>query len=332
MGHCGIHGVAHGPVVCGCVRREPTQSRRPCVRGSGVEAHLRHPELDGRGRRHHGKRHAGLQCPDRGAVSRSRPGCRLRCVLRRARTTRAARRSARRNGQSYGDSLDLPRSRRASRSPVTVTISPTAIIYPDVELGDSTRVDEYVILGQVPGGNGRLGPLRIGEQATIRSHSVLYSGSHIGARLQTGHGVMIRESCRFGDDVSIGTHSIVEHHATLGNGVRVHSNAFIPEFSLVEEGAWIGPSVTFTNAMYPLSPEAKSTLKGPIIRRGAKIGANATLLPGVVIGVDALVGAGSVVVRDVPDGAVVAGNPARVIRRISDIPAYRLINSQNEKP
>lgn len=213
---------------------------------------------------------------------------------------------------------------------MTGTISETAIIHPGVELGDDAHLDAYVILGQMPGGAAEMDPLRVGPGATIRSHSVLYAGSRMGARFQTGHGVMIREQCDFGDDVSIGTHSIIEHHVRLGNGVRVHSNAFIPEFSIVEDGAWIGPSVTFTNALYPLSPDAKATLKGPTIRRGAKVGANATILPGVTVGVDALIGAGSVVVRDVPDGAVAVGNPARVIRSVGDIAAYRSTNNQHE--
>jgi acetyltransferase-like isoleucine patch superfamily enzyme len=89
---------------------------------------------------------------------------------------------------------------------------------------------------------------------------------------------------------------------------------------VLEEGCWIGPNVVFTNAKYPLSPGVKDSLAGPIIRKGAKIGANTTLLPGVVIGENALVGAGSVVVRDVPAGAVVVGNPARVIRQVSELP------------
>jgi UDP-2-acetamido-3-amino-2,3-dideoxy-glucuronate N-acetyltransferase len=80
--------------------------------------------------------------------------------------------------------------------------------------------------------------------------------------------------------------------------------------------------VTFTNARYPRSRRVKETLRGPIVRAGAMVGANATLLPGIVIGRRALIGAGSVVVDDVPDGAVVAGNPARIIRGISDIEEY----------
>jgi acetyltransferase-like isoleucine patch superfamily enzyme len=78
--------------------------------------------------------------------------------------------------------------------------------------------------------------------------------------------------------------------------------------------------VTLTNAKYPLAPGAKDQLSGPVIRKGAKIGANATILPGVVVGVNALVGAGAVVVRNVPAGTVVAGNPARVIGQIADLP------------
>ena len=100
--------------------------------------------------------------------------------------------------------------------------------------------------------------------------------------------------------MSIGSHSVVEHHVVIGDGVRIHSGAFIPEFSVLEEGAWIGPHVAFTNALYPLAPTPRPTSAVRISMRGAKIGANATLLPGIVIGRDALVGAGSVVVRDVP--------------------------------
>ena len=84
----------------------------------------------------------------------------------------------------------------------------------------------------------------------------------------------------------------------------------------------MGPNAVLTNARYPLSADAKANLRGPLLRTGAKVGANATLLPGVVIGRNALVGAGAVVVRDVPDGAVVAGNPARQVKRIEDLDAY----------
>jgi acetyltransferase-like isoleucine patch superfamily enzyme len=209
-------------------------------------------------------------------------------------------------------------------------IAKTAVVEPTVSLGDRSVVGDYVVLGM-----GRpdspLETLEIGTDAVIRSHTVIYHGSRIGDRFQTGHGAMIRESNEIGSDVSVGTHSIVEHHVVLGDRVRIHSNAFIPEFSILEEGAWIGPSVTFTNATYPLSPSAKAELRGPRIMRGAKIGANATILPGITVGRDALVGAGAVVVDDVPDGVVVVGNPARPVRMVADIPEYGGVDGRADR-
>ena len=96
----------------------------------------------------------------------------------------------------------------------------------------------------------------------------------------------------------------------------------MPEYSVLKKGCWIGPSAVLTNARYPRSPGAKETLKGPTIEEGAKIGANVTILPGVIIGRGALVGAGSVVTQDIPPGKVAIGNPAHVIKDVSDLGAY----------
>lgn len=197
------------------------------------------------------------------------------------------------------------------------------LIHPNVHVGSGAQLGEYVIIGVPPAG-AEPGDLetRIGVGATIRSHSVIYAGNRIGARFSTGHGVMVRELNTIGDDVSVGTHSIIEHHVTLGDSVRIHSNVFIPEFSIIDAGAWVGPNVVLTNAKYPRGRGVKDTLKGPRLMAGAKIGANATLLPGVTIGRDAVVGAGAVVVHDVPDGKVVVGNPARVIKDAIALAAY----------
>jgi acetyltransferase-like isoleucine patch superfamily enzyme len=167
------------------------------------------------------------------------------------------------------------------------------------------------------------GVVSIGANATIRSHTVIYAGNTIGARFQTGHGTLVREANHIEDDVSVGSHSIVEHRVRIGRGARIHSNAFVPEFSVIDEDAWIGPCVVITNSRYPKSPSSKQELAGVRIGARARVGAGAVLLPGVVIGSDALVGAGAVVVEDVPAGTVVVGNPARVIGDIADIPAYQ---------
>lgn len=199
------------------------------------------------------------------------------------------------------------------------------VVHENVHLGEGVELGEFVLIGVPPrgAGSGDL-PTVIGPGAIIRSHSVIYAGNRIGARFQAGHGILLRELNEIGDDVSVGTHSIIEHHVVIEHGVRIHSNAFIPEYSVLEEGAWVGPAVVFTNAMYPLGKDAKKTLKGPRIRPRAKVGAHATLLPGVVIGAHALVGAGAVVVDDVPDGVVVVGNPARILKRVSDLSAYEV--------
>ena len=194
-------------------------------------------------------------------------------------------------------------------------------IFANVTLGEGSVVEDFCIIGTPPRGkkDGEVATT-IGEGAVIRSHTVVYAGNVIGKNFQTGNKVNIRESNRIGDNVSVGTLSVIEHHVEIADNVRIHTQVFIPEYSILEEGCWIGPNVVFTNAKYPLAPGVKDSLAGPTIRKGAKIGANVTLLPGVVIGENALVGAGAVVVRDVAPGAVVAGNPARVIRQISELP------------
>lgn len=205
-------------------------------------------------------------------------------------------------------------------------------IFANVQLPSDAEVDDFVVLGRPPRGAqaGEL-PLIIGAGCIIRSHTVIYAGSVIGAGLQTGHHVVIREANTIGDHVSIGTHSIVEHHVQIGHNVRLHSRVFVPEYSVLEDGCWLGPGVIVTNARYPLSRGVKERLAGAHIEAGAMIGANATLLPGVRIGARALVGAGAVVVEDVLPGAVVAGNPAVVINMVDNIPYYRADADSTEK-
>jgi acetyltransferase-like isoleucine patch superfamily enzyme len=185
------------------------------------------------------------------------------------------------------------------------------------------KIGDFVIIGEVPERYVGKRIVRIGPGSIIRSHTVIYVGVEIGRDFQTGHGVLIRENTIIGNEVSIGSGTVIEHRVKIGNGVRIHSNTFIPEFTEIKNGVWIGPNVVITNSKYPNTPNSKKMLKGPILESMCVIGANVTILPGVKIGKGAIVGAGSVVVRDLPPGVVVVGNPARVIKNSKQLDAYR---------
>ena len=199
-------------------------------------------------------------------------------------------------------------------------ISSTAKIYKNVIIGKNPTVQDYVVIG-VPPKEKKEGDLKtiIGDNALIRSHTVIYAGNKIGNNFQTGHHVNIREGNVIGDNVSVGTKTVIEFNTIIEDNVRIHSQAFIPEYCVLKRGCWIGPNVVLTNAKYPKSKRSKSFLRGVIVEENAKIGANSTILPGVKVGRNSLVGAGSVVTKDVPPNKVVIGNPARVIGDVNDL-------------
>jgi len=149
----------------------------------------------------------------------------------------------------------------------------------------------------------------------IRSGSVIYQAVKIGDDFATGHHVIIREQNEIGDSVSIWTHTVVDYGCRIGSRIKIHSNCYIAQFTVIEDDVFIAPGTIFANDKYPPS----TSLEGPRVKRGARIGVNVTILPGIVVGEEAMVGAGSVVTKDVPDRAVVAGNPARVIATIDEV-------------
>jgi acetyltransferase-like isoleucine patch superfamily enzyme len=197
-------------------------------------------------------------------------------------------------------------------------LAATARVFPNVKLGTNVVIEDFCIIGCPPEGAspGEIATV-IGDGAVIRSHVVIYAGNNIGNNFHAGNKVNIREYNCIGDDVSIGTLSVIEHHVEIGSGVRIHTQVFVPEHSVLMKDVWIGPNVVMTNAKYPNFSDTKNYLRGPIVEPAARIGANATILPGLRVGRGSLVGAGAVVTRDVPPGTIVAGNPARPMRMLN---------------
>lgn len=193
-------------------------------------------------------------------------------------------------------------------------------VAPGVVLGPGADLQPPCILGKAPRGvaHGELA-LVIGSGAVIRPFTTIYAGSTFGDRLQTGQGASIREDNIVGDDVSVGTNAVLEFGNRIGSRVRIHSGCFL-EMVTIEDDVFVGPNTVFTDDPHPMNcPHYKDCKGGAVVRRLARIGANVTILPGVVVGENALVGAGSVVVDDVPPGAVLVGNPARVIKYVGDL-------------
>ena len=185
-----------------------------------------------------------------------------------------------------------------------------------VVLGDPHRIDPLAIVGEQPGRSVADLTLQLGPHAVVRAFSVIYAGSRIGHHLETGHGAVIREENTVGDHLSIWNYSTIDYGCVIGNNVRIHSNVYVAQFTVIEDDAFLAPGVTIANDRHPICREC---MKGPTIKRGARVGVNATLLPEVVIGEGALVGAGAVVTHDVPPGSVVVGSPARVIGRADQL-------------
>ncbi|TKJ24104.1 MAG: hypothetical protein CEE43_00035 [Promethearchaeota archaeon Loki_b32] len=164
---------------------------------------------------------------------------------------------------------------------------------------------------------------KIGINSNIRQPTIIYSGNRIKENFQTGHFVTIRENNKIGNNVSIGSHSNIEHHVIIEDNVRIHSNCFVPEFSILKHDCWLGPNVVLCNTRYPKSIDVKKNLVGPTIQEYAIIGANSTISSGVKVGRHALIGAGTVVVRDVQDYAIVTGNPGKKIGDVRNLNKYK---------
>jgi len=189
-----------------------------------------------------------------------------------------------------------------------VTVGPNCIIYDNVVIGDNTTIDAFCEIGY-PTELAEGQPLIIGSGSHIRSHSVFYEGSSFDEGLVTGHRVTVREKTIAGKNLQIGTLSDFQGDCLIGDYVRTHSNVHIGKHSKVDSFVWIFPYVVLTNDPHPPS----NIQMGVVVKEYAVVATMSVILPGVIVNEHSLVAAHSLVNRDVPEGMVVAGNPAKVI-------------------
>jgi acetyltransferase-like isoleucine patch superfamily enzyme len=204
-------------------------------------------------------------------------------------------------------------------------VHPSATVYPGTVLGEGVKILEGAVVGKQPTLSPRstakreeLPPAQLGDGTIVSTGAIVFAGATVGARVILGDQSCVRERVTIGDDVVVGRGSLVENDTTIGALTKIQANAYITAYSTLEEEVFIAPCVTTTNDNFMGRTERRHELRrGPTIRRGARIGGAAVLCPAVEIGEEAYVGAGAVVVRDVPARAVVVGNPARQIREVA---------------
>ncbi len=213
---------------------------------------------------------------------------------------------------------------------MTADIAPTAVVDQGTVIGDGCKILDGAVVGKQPTLSPRstakqeqLPPLELGAGTVVSTGAIVFAGARLGARVIVGDQACVRERCEIGDDVVIGRGALVENDTTIGANTKVQAMAYVTAYSTLEEDVFIAPCVITTNDNFMGRTEQRHELrKGPTIRRGARIGGGAVICPGVEIGEEAFVGAGAVVVGDVPSGVVVVGNPARILR---DVPPDELL-------
>ena len=220
-------------------------------------------------------------------------------------------------GAQVGVGVQLSTDLRVGQN---VVIHAGTVVGPGCELQDSVVLGKRSRSGKYSFNlsGDQLEPLCLEIGAIVCTGAVVYAGVHISAGAIVGDQTQIRERTRVGVDTVIGRGTAVDNDVELGDRVRVQSNCYLTAHTVIEDDVFIGPGVVTTNDGTAGRHDRSFTLRGAALRRACRIGAGAVLLPGVEVGEEAFVGAGTVVTHNVPSRAVVAGVPARQIGEVID--------------
>jgi len=199
------------------------------------------------------------------------------------------------------------------------------VVHDGTVIGDGCMVEHGAVLGKAPrlarsstASPAQLAPLRIGARVTVCTGAVVYAGSEIGDEAILGDQAQVRERTTIGERTVIGRAAGIDNDVRIGARVKVQSQVYVTAYSVVEDDVFLGPGASTTNddTMGRHGPEY--ALRGAVIRRAARIGGSAVLVPGVEVGEEAFVAAGAVVTTDVPSRAFMVGVPARKVREVGD--------------
>lgn len=208
------------------------------------------------------------------------------------------------------------------------------VIHPGSIIGNNVRIDDHTVIGKLPmkaalsavTTEQSLDPCVIGDDCMIGAMTVIYRGCILRNKVMVADLASLRENVEVGEMTIVGRGVTVENKVRIGSRCKLETEAYITALSEIGDGCFIAPEVTFTNDNFlGRTRERFKFHKGVTMKRGARIGANVTVLPGLTLGEDALVAAGSIVTRDVPARKVVLGAPAKVWR---DVPPEQLLENQ----
>ncbi|NVM29858.1 MAG: N-acetyltransferase [Candidatus Helarchaeota archaeon] len=208
-----------------------------------------------------------------------------------------------------------------------VSIANNAVIYGPVKIGNSTYIGDNTVIGHpirkdlkefIKTGEMReliaADGCTIGNNTIVRAGCIIYANSQIGDQVEFGHTVLVREQTKIGNNTKVGTDTVIEGYSTIGSNVNIQSMVFIPLYSTVEDDVFLGPNCKLTNDKYVDRKEYE--LKGPVIKKRASIGANAIIMPDIIIGEGAIIGAGAVVTKNVPANQIWMGIPAKFFKDV----------------